>query len=220
VNGPGGIPPATNGIAITTAGNVGVGTLSPGTRFSLSGGPVWTSNFWTASMNLQNASAIGWEANPSGRRWGIGQTTGGLYFFRSFSSFGTTASPADYAMQISDDGNILQARGNNGLVKAMLVVNANGSIARCYNGITNSSTGNCGFTVTIETLAFITDYLINFGFQTNDRFVAVTPNKAISVNVTGTYAHSSANSVAVYMNLTDVDHEDSYVTSPFTIIVF
>jgi hypothetical protein len=32
LNGPGGIPPPTNGIAITTAGNVGVGTITPATK--------------------------------------------------------------------------------------------------------------------------------------------------------------------------------------------
>ena len=105
-----GIP--TNGLAVTTAGivgtsgNLGVGTFAPDTRLTLNGGPTWTSNGWTASMNLRNGASIAWDANASGRRWGIGQSGGGLYVFRSFSSFGTTASPADYAMVITDAGNV------------------------------------------------------------------------------------------------------------------
>ncbi|HVE57720.1 MAG TPA: hypothetical protein VNB22_12880, partial [Pyrinomonadaceae bacterium] len=90
-----GIPPNQNGISINTLGNVGVGTTTPATRLTLSGGPVWTINGWTASMNLQNGSAIGWEANASGQRFGIGQSTGALYFFRTNSAFGNTASPAN-----------------------------------------------------------------------------------------------------------------------------
>jgi hypothetical protein len=89
-----------------TSGNFGIGTFNPDTRFTINGGPVWTSNGWAASMNLRNSSAIGWDADAAGRRFGIGQSNGGLYFFRSFSSFGTTASPADYAMVITDSGNV------------------------------------------------------------------------------------------------------------------
>jgi hypothetical protein len=106
VNGPGGIPPATNGIAINTSGNVGMGTVSPNTRLTLSGGPDWTSAFWTASMNLQNASAIGWEANASGQRFGIGQTSGGLVFFRTYAAVGQTIPPANYDMVITDNGDV------------------------------------------------------------------------------------------------------------------
>jgi hypothetical protein len=91
---------------VATSGNLGVGTFAPDTRLTLNGGPVWTTNSWTASMNLRNGAAIAWDADAAGRRFGIGQSTGGLYFFRSFSSFGTTASPADYAMMITDAGNV------------------------------------------------------------------------------------------------------------------
>src|SRR5262249_16332482 len=59
-------------------------------------------------------------------------------------------STTGYAMYA--DGNAGQARDKGGLVKAMLYVDpflpADQYIVRCYNGITNSSTGNCGFSVT------------------------------------------------------------------------
>lgn len=68
-------------------------------------------------------------------------------------------------------GNATQAAAANGLIKAMLVVNPNGTIVRCYNGITISSTGNCGFTVTLPLTGV---FRINFGFPVAERFVSVT----------------------------------------------
>ena len=218
-----GLAPPGNGLIINTLGNVatsgnlGVGTFSPDTRLTLNGGPQWTSAGWTASMNLRNASAIAWDANASGQRWGIGQTAGGLYFFRSFSSFGTTSSPAEYAMTLTDTGNIAQPRDKSGLVKAMLYVNANATIARCYNGITNSSTGTCGFTTSYNGL----DYAINFGFQVNDRFISITPQSASSVNIgTSFFFPASPQQILIRTFITDVDQSTAYTPNPFMIVVY
>ncbi len=124
---------------------------------------------------MRNSSALGWEANSSGQRFGIGQTNGGLYFFRTTSAFGTTATGSNLDLLISDNGDLLQARNKSGVVKAMIYVDpflpASQYIVRCYNGIANSSTGNCGFTVT---RAAAGEYYINLGFQVNDRFLSVT----------------------------------------------
>ena len=68
-------------------------------------------------------------------------------------------------------GNAMQSTTSNGLVKAMVTVFSNGQIVRCYNGITNSSTGNCGFTIT-QPLSGV--YRIDFGFPVSDRFVSVS----------------------------------------------
>ena len=100
-----GVPPAaTNGIAINTAGNVGIGTSAPKHRLSLVGGPLWTSASWTGAMEIGNASAIGWQQNAAGWHFGIGQTTGGLLFFQTSSDLGSTLSPANYLMMINDGG--------------------------------------------------------------------------------------------------------------------
>jgi hypothetical protein len=166
-----GVPPSTNGLAINTAGNVGIGTITPATRLALSGGTPWTSNGWTGSLSMTNASAIGWEANASGQRFGIGQSSGGLYFFRTTSGFGTTGSPANYDVGITDTGNLTQPITANGLVKAMIYVQQDGTILRCYSGITNSTTGNCGFSVTRNGNG---QYFANFNFKVDDRFLSLT----------------------------------------------
>jgi len=68
-------------------------------------------------------------------------------------------------------GNAVQDRANGGFAKAMLFVAANGTIVRCYNGVTGASAGNCGFTVALGSSG---SYRVNFGFQVSDRFVSVT----------------------------------------------
>ncbi len=216
VNGPGGIPPATNGIAISTSGNVGVGTTSPPTRLAVSGGPFWTSNQWTASLSMGNASALGWEANASGQRFGVGQSTGGLYFFRTTSAFGNIGTPSNIDMLITDTGNITQPITANGLVKAMMYVNTDATIIRCYNGITNSSAGTCGFGVIYDGF----DFVITFNFPVNNRFVSVTPQKSVGVSIAAGFQFISSNQIKVRTFITDVDQNDSRTPHPFIIIVY
>jgi hypothetical protein len=68
-------------------------------------------------------------------------------------------------------GNATQSSTSSGLIKAMLTVNSNGTIERCYNGVTNSSTGNCGFAITMPLSGV---FRIDFGFPVAERFVSVT----------------------------------------------
>jgi hypothetical protein len=95
-----------NRVSVTSAGNVGIGTSAAQHRLSLSGGPTWTAQGWTGALSLDNGSAIGWRGNAAGQRYGIGQADGGLYFFQTASEPGTTGSPANYIMNLSDNGNV------------------------------------------------------------------------------------------------------------------
>ena len=79
------------------------------------------------------------------------------------------------------DGNARQLSTSNGIMKAMIYAkptpNGNPTIVRCYNGITNSSTGNCGFT--IEQVASLSGvYTIDFGFNITSRIVSITAEYA------------------------------------------
>ena len=207
-----------------STGNVGIGTAAPPTRLAINGGPVWTSAGWTGSLSMGNASALGWEANASGQRFGIGQSNGGLYFFRTNSAFGNTGSPANYDLQITDTGNITQARDRGGLVKAMIFVDANGTIVRCYNGITNSSTGNCGFNIVVITVFNGPGYRIDFGFQVNDRFVSLATQNAQDFNIGASFTFGGSNQILVRTFETDKDggnrNDPSNILSPFMIIVY
>ncbi len=69
-------------------------------------------------------------------------------------------------------GNASQPLAARGFAKAMIEVYYDGTILRCYNGITNSSVGNCGFLVTQPLGDRAGVYRINFGFPTDNSFVS------------------------------------------------
>jgi hypothetical protein len=95
-----------NNNATYNAGNVGIGTTTPVHRLSLAGGPSWTDYQWSGALSLENGAAIGWPMNAAGKRFGMGHSTGGFYFFRTDSNPGTMGSPALYDVSLSDDGNV------------------------------------------------------------------------------------------------------------------
>ena len=101
-----GIWSANNNNALYTAGNVGIGHSTPNHRLRVSNGPGWTGHAWGGAIELDNASAIGWGVNALGSRFGIGQTTAGLFFFSSVDDPGTMSIPPDYRMMIANSGNV------------------------------------------------------------------------------------------------------------------
>jgi hypothetical protein len=95
---------------------------------------------------------------------------------------------------VSLGGNIMQPRDKGGAPKAMLYVNGNATIIRCYNGVTGSATGNCGFSV--GHLIPQGSYFVELGFTVSDRFVSATvvdsppsdegPNAGVSIRFPST----------------------------------
>lgn len=194
-------------------GNVGVGTATPAHRLSIGDGPLWTSAGWKGALELTNVSALGWQANAAGNRFGLGQSTGGLYFFRTASDPGTTGSPANYDLQITDNGHLTQPRDKSGLVKAMVFIGADGTILRCYNGITGTTAGNCGFSVSADGSG---NYAVGFGFNVNDRFATVTAGRS-----GGTAAVASMTYGTSVINVSTFVVQDGGVApAVFTIIVY
>jgi hypothetical protein len=96
--------PAVYDFTIRDSGLVGIGAMNPGHRLSIADGPFWTSNLWRGSVELTNASAIGWQTNTGGQRFGMGHTNGGFYIFRTASNPGTTGAAAVYDLSIKDNG--------------------------------------------------------------------------------------------------------------------
>lgn len=115
----------------------------------------------------------------------------------------------------SGGGNVMQPGAGYGMPKAMVYVNGDGTIIRCYNGITGSSTGNCGFTAGRNSGSG--DYSVNFGFQVNNRFYAGSVeggccNAAVSMHVVS----SGTNSLRIYLFTQGINSTDR----PFMLIVY
>ena len=191
-------------------------------------------------MSLDNGSAVGWRANSAGIRAGIGQTDGGLYFFHTFADFGTNSSSAHYDMFISTGGNIgigtttptyaklvvdndsgesilinghaKQERSRGGWAKAMIRVNAAGTITYCYNGVTNTPpNSNCGFFVS----HFATGgYNIDFGFQVNDRFGVLTVENYEGSMIYGASPYDN------FIQVLTVNLNNTPVDGAFTLVVY
>ncbi|HZE68783.1 MAG TPA: hypothetical protein VE135_04545 [Pyrinomonadaceae bacterium] len=90
-------------------GRFGLRTASPAHLLGIAAGsayPQWTSDGWIGGIELPNISAIGWQPNAAGRSFGIGQTFGGLHFFRTTSPPGLTSTPPLYDLLLSNNGNI------------------------------------------------------------------------------------------------------------------
>ena len=114
------------------------------------------------------------------------------------------------------DGNAKQERNKGGWVKAMVYVNEDGTIARCFNALTNSSTGNCGFSINRPIVGV---YNIDFGFQVDDRFCSVSAVRTSGANVAADFSFSGPNIVGVSTFYTD-SHGLSYTNGSFMLIVY
>ncbi len=67
-------------------------------------------------------------------------------------------------------GNTRQTLGSFGWAKAMVVLNSSGTIARCYNGTTGSSSNGCGFSA-VGSKGL---YVVTLGFSQDNRFYSAT----------------------------------------------
>jgi hypothetical protein len=94
------------------------------------------------------------------------------------------------------EGHAMQNLSNGGLVKAMLYVDGNGAIVRCYNcslpdGGTSlppvSGTG-CGFSVSKVATG---SYEVNFPYQVDNRFISVSLVKSNGSQPSGVNANAA-----------------------------
>jgi hypothetical protein len=172
----------------------------------LAGGARWNGTSWIARDNVASLTA----------------TQFGHIEFYTDSGFnvGDTFNPT-LRMKIDENGNITQNRDKGGLVKAMAYVNGDGTILRCYNGLTGSSSGNCGFTVN-----HFADggYGIDFGFQITDRFVSVsaehdTDNTFSGENFGAGFRFTST-STSINVRTFHSNDNTGTANSPFMIVVY
>ena len=178
-------------------GAVGVGTTAPGTTldvFSPTAGihaPIakFGSNSTTDSNSIltyngsgttemfqsgcPNCFMLGAQAGDGGMR-----VTSGKKIF-----FGDSAGQPRLALDSS--GNASQPRTAAGTVKAMVLALDDDIISRCFNSTLSGAaaiTPPCGFTIDSPGPG---DFIINFGFQVNDRFFSATASKGAGLGPSG-----------------------------------
>lgn len=160
-------PSATNGIAITTAGNVGIGTATPVAKLH-------------AETSLANTTAV----------YGNATGAGGVAVYGRNPS-GTAVFADGNAVQARDKGGFVKAMA---YIDPFLP--ADQYVVRCYNSQqagNTVSTAPCGITVTRVGAGI---YEINFGFKVDDRFLGITLVNVSGVNVSFAPG-SSSNSVVI-----------------------
>lgn len=172
-------------MTLSTTGNVGIGVTNPNARLDVFS-PPGIGGIYSESSS---GRAVWGKSTTSRGVYGESNTLEGVF---GVSNLGTGVSGNStnsigvygesqnllgtgvYARNLSGgrafyaEGNVTQTLSSGGLVKAMIYVDPNGGISRCYNALTNSSTGGCGFIVTRTDAG---KYTINFGFQIDNRFV-------------------------------------------------
>lgn len=128
-----------------------------------------------------------------------------------------------YAMKA--EGHVAQSRESGGWVKAMVVIQPNGAILRCFNATLPgalASTLPCGITVTKGSV-FLGDYRVAFPFQVDDRFFSVTPvNNGLSItaSVSGFPTPSSVQIRAFNSWRDHGANEADGADAPFFLIVY
>lgn len=221
-------------------GNFGIGITNPTSRLqvfssvagttgifaeSSSGRAVWGKSTTSRGVYGESDSLEGIYGISASGAGVAGRSTTNIGVYGESSSVGGVGI---YARNLSGgraffaEGNVAQTLSSNGLVKAMLYVQQDGVILRCYNGVTSVSTGNCGFSITRPITGNHLVYRINFGFQVNDRFVSVTPRGSFPVNIGATFffVTGSPNAVDVDTFIPDVTYVDSSTDANFMIIVY
>jgi len=217
-------------MTLTTAGNFGIGITNPTAKLqvlnsvggatgifaeSSSGRAVWGKSVTSRGVYGESDSLEGvYGISDTGVGVaGRSRANAGVYAeATSLVGVGVYARNLFGGRAFYGEGNVAQSLSSNGLVKAMLFVEANGTIIRCYNGLTNSSTGNCGFSVSKSA----SSYLINFGFQVDNRFAVVTPGLSGSAFANSLIRYFSTNEILVNTFV----EGNSTGDANFTIIVY
>ena len=205
-------------------GQVGIGTTTPVGGYLLNvAGPVKSTGNSTHFVAETNGGTNSWARlylRSSAQSWfaGTSQNFNGNQLYIADETFGhTRLSIQPNLGPIYMTGNLTHNAGSYGTPRAMLQVNANGTIARCFNGVSGSTTGGCGFSLS---KAGTGDFRIGFPFDVSQSFVA------ISVSATFYDMYSSSHQIfnteiAVY-----ISSKDQFVTKhnptdlPFSIVVY
>ena len=152
---------SSGGIGVIGSSTSNSGVVGQTAVSSLTAGGVYGRGIGSGSIGVIGESNI---ANAVGV-FGVSTSPGGV---------GVYARNLSGGRAIVAEGDVVQPLSSNGLVKAMLLVNADGTINLCYNSQLSGSaatTPPCGFSVS---RAGQGDYRVTFPFQVNVRFFSAT----------------------------------------------
>lgn len=206
------------GISSSGAGVSGASTSNSGVYGQTAVSSLTAAGVYGKGIGSGSIGVIG-EANVNNAVGVFGVST-------SPTGFGMYARNLSGGLALYSEGNAGQARDKGGMVKAMVEVkgfNFGGpiSIVHCYNGVTGSSTGNCGFTLSQSGLGV---YQLDFGFAVSDRFVAVTAMydsaQVIPNNVGANYRFSSISASICEVFTFSIGNPDDTVSANFMLIVY
>lgn len=193
--------PGNSGISVKTDGNVGIGTMNPTTKLQVEG----IGGIGTPVLSVKNTG------------------TGGSTILATSSPSGGYAVLADG--DIYSTKNIRQEITGYGVVKAMIEVERDGTILRCYNALFGGTTGDCGFQVT-QPLGPVGAYRIDFVFfSAAGRFFSITPRYASTCNVVPIQCRNAGANYAVNGNYLEVftfnaDNAADTSVAAFMVIVY
>jgi hypothetical protein len=213
-------------VTINQSGQVGIGTTTPLAGYLLDvNGPVRTFGNSTHFVAQTTGGTNSWARlylRSAAQSWFIGtsQNFNGNQLYIADETFSQTRFSIQPASgRIYATGHIQQDLGSYGLPKAMLYVNGDGAIIRCYNAITNSTTGNCGFSVSKSTSG---SYNIGFGFDISTRFISLSVQDLAINNPVGiSHGTVSGTGISVYIYETHQGGLDFTKTDrPFMVIVY
>lgn len=211
-------------MTVTPAGNVGIGMTNPAERLDVTSGFSGSiralgngAGHFIAQTTGGTNSWARYYMRSTNRSWFIGtsQNFNGDQFYLADETGGQTRmSIQPNGGLIAFNGNVANDLGSYGLPKAMAFVLANGTVARCYNGITGSSSGNCGFGVSGSGGL----YAVNFGFSVVGRFFSVithgSDGTSTAAKITGVETNGLLSLKTFHTNT------GNFVVSDFFVIVY
>jgi hypothetical protein len=197
-------------VGVSTAGGIGVYGIAPAGGIGVYGE--------NQSRSVGGDGMLGYAHTTSGNGvHGINDasTAVGVYGENSATNGYGVYGHAPNGYGFATDSNVSQARAMGGWVKAMAYVSSSGRILRCFNSTLNGSqatTVPCGMTLTSYG---VNDYVMDFGFQIDDRFLSITGTKgAYFVGCLDDQCGDTSTQVTI------TGYGDNGFSEPFSIIVF